>query len=261
MMVKLNCIEMGEGAGAPVVFLHGFGGLAETWSRLQTRVSAHKTTLAFDLPGHGGSLDFPDFGESKVAARAVISELSARNTDKAHLVGFSMGGAIACLIGLFQPEKVASLTLLAPGGFGPEINHRLLQLYAASETDAEFRATLPHFYGYNAEIPDETYQREVKGRQQKGATAALQKIANLLFDGRQQGVIPLEPLVKLGVPIKVLWGRQDNVLPARQAEGLPGEIAVHMFGETGHMIGEEQGEAVYRAVMENCRQGKLRWLA
>jgi pyruvate dehydrogenase E2 component (dihydrolipoamide acetyltransferase) len=252
-MANLHCIEMGKGAGAPVVFLHGFGGLAESWTALQTRVSAHKTTLAFDLPGHGGSLNYPDFGEPKVAARAVIDELSARNIKKAHLLGFSMGGAISCLIGLFAPEKVASLTLLAPGGFGPEINHRLLQTYAACETDAEFRQTLPHFYGYNAQIPDEIYQDAVTARQQKGATAALQKIANLLFDGKEQGVIPLGPLVKAGMPIKVLWGRQDNVLPTRQANALPGEIATHVFDNTGHMIGEEQGDAVFRAVMENCR--------
>jgi len=252
-MAKLNCIEMGKGTGYPVVFLHGFGGLAKTWFHLQKRVSVQKSTLAFDLPGHGGSLDYPDFGEPKIAARAVISELAARNIDKAHLVGFSMGGAIACLIGLFAPDKVASLTLLAPGGFGPEINHRLLQAYAACETDEAFRATLPHFYGYNAEIPEEVYKDAVAARQQKGATKALQKIANLLFDGKQQGVIPLGPLVKTGMPIKVLWGRQDNVLPTRQAIGLPGEIATHVFDETGHMIGEEQGDAVFRLVMENCR--------
>ncbi len=249
---RLHCIEMGKGAGAPVIFLHGFGGLAERWSALQGRVGEHKTTLAFDLPGHGGSLDYPDFGEPKVAARAVIDALCERNIEKAHLVGFSMGGAIASLIGLFAPDKLASLTLLAPGGFGPEINHRLLQDYAAAESAAEFRQVLPHFFGYNFAVSDEIIENEVAARKKKGATAALQRTASLLFDGKAQGVIPLGPLVKLDVPIKVLWGTQDNVLPTRQAHKLPPEIAVHVFPDTGHMLAEEQPNGVFRLVMENC---------
>ncbi len=247
-MAKLACVEMGERDAAPIIFLHGFGGRAANWQDVQSQISKHHKTIAFDLPGHAGSLDYPDFGEPKVAARAVIEELSARNIDKAHLVGFSMGGAIASLIGLFAPEKIASLTLLAPGGFGPEINHRMLQAYAAAESEDEFRGVLPQFFGFSAEISDEFIRQEVEAREVSSATDALKKIANLLFDGKEQGVIPLAPLVEIGVPIKVLWGTQDNILPTRQAHKLPGEIATHVFADTGHMLIEEQGEAVVRLI-------------
>ncbi len=254
---RLFCIEKrpkikGQAFGSPVVFLHGFGGRAQNWEQIQARVCKHHATLAFDLPGHGGSLDYPDFGEPKVAARAVIDELAACSIDRAHIVGFSMGGAAAALVGLFAPEKVASLTLLAPGGFGPEINHRVLLAFAAAESEADFRRIMPQFFGFNAEISDEFYRQEALARKASGATDALVKIAALLFDGKPQGVIPLAPLVDAGFPIKILWGTQDNILPTRQAHKLPGLIATHVFKDTGHMLIEEQGEAVVRLVLENC---------
>ncbi len=250
-MAKLACIELGAAGGAPVIFLHGFAGRAANWRDVQSQISKHHPTFAFDLPGHAGSLDFPDFGEPKVAARAVIKELVARNIDKAHLVGFSMGGAVASLMGLFAPEMIASLTLLAPGGFGPEINHRALQAYAAADSEEELRQVLPQYFGFFAEISDDFINQEAEARKVAGATEALKKIADLLFDGGLQGVIPLAPLVDIGVPIKVLWGTQDNILPTRQAHKLPGEIATHVFADTGHMLIEEQRAAVVRLILEN----------
>lgn len=248
---RLYCIEMGDANGAPILLLHGFGGRAENWSDLQKRLSVHKTTLAFDLPGHGGSLSFPDAGEPKIAARAIIAELERRNIKKAHLVGFSMGGAIASLIGLFAPEMVASLTLLAPGGFGPEINHRMLQAYARADNEQSLGLIMPQFFGFSSEISDGFINKEVESRQLPGMTESLIRISDLLFDGSKQGVIPINPLIEIGVPIKVLWGTQDNILPTRQAHKLPGLIATHVFPNTGHMLMEEQPEACFRLVMEN----------
>ncbi len=62
------------------------------------------------------------------------------------------------------------------------------------------------------------------------------------------GVVPLTPLVDIGVPIKMPWGTRDNILPTRQTHKLPDEIATHVFADTGHMPIEEQGEAVVRLI-------------
>jgi len=242
---------MGDAGGAPILLLHGFGGRALNWATLQSRLSKQKSTLAFDLPGHGRSLEYPEAGEPKIAARAIIAEMEKRSIKKAHLVGFSMGGAIASLVGLFAPELVASLTLLAPGGFGPEINHRMLQAYARADNEQAFRLIMPQFFGFSADISDAFIQAEVDSRAQPGMTESLCRIADLLFDGTKQGVIPLAPLIEIGAPIKVLWGTQDNILPTRQAHKLPGLVSTHVFSDTGHMLIEEQAEAVFRLVMEN----------
>ncbi len=251
MTNSLYTIEMGDANGAPILLLHGFGGFADNWANLQQRLATDKSVLAFDLPGHGQSLSYPDAGEPKIAARAIIAEMEKRNIAKAHIVGFSMGGAIASLIGLFAPERVASLTLLAPGGFGPEINHKMLQAYARADNEKAIRQILPQFFGFSAKISETRIKAELAARQQPGITQSLCKIADLLFDGSKQGVIPIAPLLEIDVPIKVLWGTQDNILPTRQAHKLPGLIATHVFSDTGHMLIEEQPDAVYRLVKQN----------
>ncbi|MGT2467378.1 alpha/beta fold hydrolase [Mesorhizobium atlanticum] len=95
-------------------------------------LAAEARVLAYDLPGHSHSLQCEGMGGAKPAARAILADLAARQLTKVHLVGHSMGGAVATLMALADSGRVASLTLLAPGGFGPEINAALLRRYAAA---------------------------------------------------------------------------------------------------------------------------------
>ena len=71
---------------------------------------------ALDLPGHGAS--DKDVGDGSLAALAdvVVGFLDALGISRAHLVGHSLGGAVVAAVARSAPEKVASLTLLAPVG-------------------------------------------------------------------------------------------------------------------------------------------------
>ena len=80
------------------------------------------TTYAIDLPGHGGSAKDVGAGDVVSLAHAVIAFLDAKDADKAHLVGHSLGGAIALHLALDHGERVASATLVCPAGLGAEIN-------------------------------------------------------------------------------------------------------------------------------------------
>ena len=105
---KLNYNAMGPEDGPVVVFLHGFAGDLNGWANLQVGLSSSMRTIAFDLPGHGYSLDFPEDCNAVVAAKAVMTELAEMALSRVHLVGHSMGGAVAALIALKQPDLVAS---------------------------------------------------------------------------------------------------------------------------------------------------------
>ncbi|MCP4318771.1 MAG: alpha/beta fold hydrolase [Hyphomicrobiales bacterium] len=126
----LFAVEEGQGESAPIVFLHGFGAGAHVWADVQNAFAGELHTLAYDLPGHGRSLNATGFERSRKMAGAITEDLAGRGVGKVHLVGHSMGGAVATLIALRTPDIVASMTLLAPGGYGPEINHCLLRRYA-----------------------------------------------------------------------------------------------------------------------------------
>jgi pimeloyl-ACP methyl ester carboxylesterase len=243
--------EMGQG-DMPVVLLHGFGGDHSAWQLIQETLSPHARTVAFDLPGHGLSLDYPGAGSPKTAANAVIAALDARGIERAHLVGHSMGGAVSCLVALFAPQKVASLTLLAPGGFGPQINHRLLTRYAAAQEREDIATCLEAMSGWYSPVYDATIDHAFAARQEPGQREMLIEMAKGLARDGKQGELPLDKVAELGIPVTLIWGALDNVLPSRQADAVPSSFVVHRFDNLGHMLPEEAPEEMARLIRESC---------
>ncbi len=250
--MALFAAESGAGART-VVLLHGFGGVHGTWEAIAADLSADNHVLAYDLPGHGRSLDVPEAGPAKIAVRAILADLEARGLARVHLVGHSMGGAIAAMMAMADPDRAASLTLLAPGGFGDEINGRLLARYAAAQTAGEIGAALENMFGWNHPVPDAMVEMLAAARAVPGQTGKLVEIAKGLSRDGRQGVIPRDRLAALTMPVKVVWGTQDRVLPTRQAHRLPPMFAAHIFEDTGHMLPEEQPAGVIRLIRENIR--------
>jgi len=234
--------------GEPVVLLHGFAGSGEIWHDIQSELGPLATCHAVDLPGHAGSMGYPGAGPAKVAVGAVLNAMTRRGVETFHICGHSFGGAVATLIAMTAPQRVRSLTLLAPGGFGPEINIRLLKRFAAAREAEPLRIALEGMTGFLHAVSDDTVDFHVRMRARPGQTELLVAFAEGLARNGRQGSIPREQLSTLTMPVRVLWGLQDNVLPARQAEGLPDAWQVDRLSETGHMLVEEVPEAVAAAL-------------
>lgn len=239
----------------PVILLHGFGGDRTTWLTIQNALASSRRSIAFDLPGHGEALGWPTVGNASIAAKAVIQSLDALDLSNVHLVGHSMGGAIAALIAFRAPERISSLTLLAPGGFGPEINHKLLRRYAVATDPAEMEMLLEQFFGWEFKLPRYLAQSVAESRTKPGASATLQTIAEEIIDGDIQKTLPRKELSELPMPVKVIWGTQDRVLPTRQSHKLPGIVATHIFERVGHMPHLEIPEEVSKLILQNARTG------
>ncbi|MGQ7794248.1 alpha/beta fold hydrolase [Faunimonas sp. B44] len=248
-MGELYALEGGRGEGAPIVLLHGVGGSHRAWRSVVPLLEEHRRVIAYDLPGHGKSVAYPRTGNAGVAAKAILADLDARGIASAHLVGHSMGGAAAALVALRASERAASLTLLAPGGFGPEINHRLLRRYAAAHEAGELTVLLEQFCGWERPLPDGMVAEAAALRAAPGQTEALVAIVETLIDGTLQRTLPVQDLGRLPLPVAVLWGEQDCVLPVRQAQGLPEGIAVEILPRVGHMLPEEIPDEVARLVL------------
>ena len=256
MQTRLNFVDMGEGDGDPVVFLHGFGGDVSGWLNFQVGLSGSWRSLAFDLPGHGGSQDYLKTCNAVVAAKAVLDDLAAMDIGKVHLVGHSMGGAAASVIALRRPELVASLSLLAPGGFGAEINQALLRRYASQQDEEGLQMVLEQFFGTEFRLP-----RAMAGyaaKQRPGSACVRKSEADCRSHSgcKRQKILPLDELGALSVPIKILWGRQDRVIPVEQCVGLPPMMAVHIFEKAGHMVHLEANREVLSLIRQCIRSAR-----
>ncbi|WP_369146372.1 alpha/beta fold hydrolase [Streptomyces sp. R44] len=99
----------------PALYVHGLGGSSQNWSALMPLLADHVDGEAVDLPGFGDSPP-PDDGNYSVTghARAVIRLLDAGARGPVHLIGNSMGGAVATRIAAVRPDLVRTLTLVSP---------------------------------------------------------------------------------------------------------------------------------------------------
>jgi pimeloyl-ACP methyl ester carboxylesterase len=237
-----------EGAGPPLVLLHGFGGFAAGWGKVQNRLG--KAALAFDLPGHAGSLAYPGFGTAAFAARAVVSEMDALGIGAFHLAGHSMGGAVAALIAIGQPGRVMSATLLSPGGMSSRINAPLLRAFAKAGNEEELEFCLRQMSAPDAAISsslirDMAAQRHVPGQQE-----ALGHIVERILRGEEQGVIPADALAALAMPVTVVWGDEDTVMPCEVLQSLPGHFRTLLLPGAGHMLLDEAQKETAGAITE-----------
>lgn len=233
----LHACCTGEG-GSALVLLHGLAGSHRAWAGVRERLGGVRI-LAYDLPGHGGSLDFPEAGPATVAARAVLADLDARAVERFHLAGHSFGGAVAALMALAAPQRVRSLALLAPGGFGPHINAPLLERFIGADNAAALRDSLCLMSGRRPAIDEGALREVLAMRAVPGQQAMLQRICGLIVRDGRQGVLPRDRLAALPVPVHVAWGLLDTVLPVAQARDLPAHFTAHLYPDLGHMLPEE----------------------
>jgi pimeloyl-ACP methyl ester carboxylesterase len=128
-----------ERGAEPAVFVHGLGGSALNWTDLMDLLSRAESQgpgtavlacEALDLPGFGFS-PAPRTGDYSLAARAeaVIALIEHRGNWPVHLIGNSMGGAVAIRIAARRPDLVRTLTLISPAL--PDLRPRVLPMRVA----------------------------------------------------------------------------------------------------------------------------------
>ncbi len=237
-------LRMGEGGGLPIVMLHGFGGDLNNWMFNQPMLAADRTTYALDLPGHGQSAKEVGGGTVDALTLLVIAWLEAVEIDNAHLVGHSMGGAVALNLALNEPHRVASLTLVAPAALGPEINHGYITGFIAAARRKEMKPLLQQLFADPELVSRDMVNDILKFKRLDGVDAALGALADGVFPDGAQALILRDRLEALDVPTQVIWGADDRILPPSHADGLPPAIGVYILKDAGHMPHMEQASEV-----------------
>ena len=232
---RIRRLKAGQSGRLPMLMIHGFGADHTTWMFNMAELSADRPVHAIDLPGHGGSSK--DVGDGSVAylADAVLAYMQAEGIESAHLVGHSLGGAIAIEIAARAPDRVAAVTLIAPAGFGAEIAHDFIEGFIAESRAKKLRPVLEMLVADPQMVTHDMVEEVLKFKRLDGALAALKSIAAANFSAGAQRTSMREKLEGLSAPVHVIWGEADRILPAHHAASLPASIKVTRVMDAGHI--------------------------
>jgi pyruvate dehydrogenase E2 component (dihydrolipoamide acetyltransferase) len=247
---RLRYLRLGPEDGVPILFVHGFGADLGTWMFNQPALAERGATVAVDLPGHGGSVKDVGPGDAASLVACLADFMAAASIGRAHLVGHSLGGALAIALAQAHPGHVASLTLVAPAGLGPDINMAFIDGFVRAGKRKEAREVLELLVADRAAVSRAMIDEVLKYKRLDGVLAALQAIAACAFPGGRQGADLRATLASAKVPRQVIWGRADRIIPVAHAEGLPADVAVHVLDGAGHLPHMEKSGEVNRLIAE-----------
>jgi pyruvate dehydrogenase E2 component (dihydrolipoamide acetyltransferase) len=237
--------------GDVILLVHGYGGDRNSWLFLQEPLAAKYPVYALDLPGHGTSAKDVGDGTLGVLADAVTGVLDALGADRAHLVGHSLGGAVALAVAADDPGRIASVTLIAPAGFGAEINAGYLRGFADAQTRRELKPVIGQLFADESLVTRQAVDDVLAYKRLDGVDEALHTLLDVLLDGDAQRTDSAAVLAAIGgaVPVSVVWGSADRVIPPAQAESVTG-AARYLIDGAGHMPHMERPGEVQAAIEE-----------
>ncbi|WP_321892086.1 acetoin dehydrogenase dihydrolipoyllysine-residue acetyltransferase subunit [Paraburkholderia tropica] len=239
-------LKLGEGDGTPVVLIHGFGGDLNNWLFNHADLATGRTVWALDLPGHGESGKAVESGALDELAQSVIDFLDTQKIERAHLVGHSLGGAVAMAVAERAPTRVASLSLIASAGLGDEIDGAYIEGFASATNRNVLKPHVTKLFADPALVTRQLVEDLVKYKRLEGVQDALAKIASQSFAGGAQRRLFRDRLSTLAPKVLVIWGDADQIIPARHAQGLAPTVQVEVIAGKGHMVQMEAAAEINR---------------
>jgi len=217
--VATRVLEAGT-SGPPVVFVHGTGGRAERWERnLDAAAAAGYHAYAFDLPGHGFAAKGPGVECSVPAYRALLSGfvdevLQGSNSEKAFVVGTSLGGHVVASYAVAAPQRVKAIALCGSMGLVPmsaEARGRI-QAGANNQTREGIAAKFTRVIFDQSLVTPEMVEAEYRINNSPGAKESFATLGKYIAERLDDDVVG-EKLAASAVPVLLAWGDQDKTVP------------------------------------------------
>ena len=254
---RLHLRDEGPRTAPAIILLHGLGASLHSFDAWADTLSKTHRVIRFDLPGSG--LSWPDPKGIYTDGRSVallLALMDQGGLDRATLAGNSIGGRLAWRFAAAHPDRVERLVLIAPDGFAspgfdygkaPELP-AILDLMRLFLPKWALRPNIAAAYGDPARLTDAVMERYHALLLAPGNRRAL-------LDRMRQTVLvePQPRLRRIAVPILLLWGEKDAMIPVANAQDylaeLPDARLVILHG-LGHVPQEEAPAASLQPVLD-----------
>jgi pimeloyl-ACP methyl ester carboxylesterase len=238
-----------EGAGPPLLLLHGTGSSLYTWDAWAAALSSTHRVVRLDLPAFALTGPRPD-GDYRLDTYVdFLDRFASRlGLGKFALAGNSLGGAIAWRFAAAHPSEVTALILVDPGGY-PRQTKRLLvfrlgglpgvgRLLEHLDPRILVERTSRQVYGDPTRVTPESIERSYELTLRPGNREAFGEETSVPYQDRTA------LLRTLNVPTLVMWGDKDALIPVSDAQKFGADIPgaqVRIYEGLGHVPMEEDG--------------------
>jgi pimeloyl-ACP methyl ester carboxylesterase len=253
------------GSGPALLLLHGLACDSSTWTDVMPKLAEHFTVIAPDLLGHGES-DKPNADYSLGAyANGMRDLLTILGIDKVTVVGHSFGGGVAMQFAYQFPDRTERVVLVSTGGLGKEVTPliRLLTVpgshaVLAAATFRPWRSLVAGALTSLSRLPLSATRdlgevaRIYESLADPAERTAVRRVTSHVVNWRGQYITMTDRsyLARL-MPVLVIWGRDDMVIPASHAESAPTQVSdVHVLEDSGHFPHRDHPDEFARLVME-----------
>jgi 2-hydroxymuconate-semialdehyde hydrolase len=231
------------GSGETLVFIHGSGPGVTAWANWRLALPAFAGSyrvLAPDILGFGYS-DRPAeirYGKDMWVAH-LLAFLEAKNVTRCHIVGNSMGGALAIALAARRPDLVDRMVLLGSTGVSFPITPGLDAVWGYKPDRERMRELIADYFAFDASIVTKDL---VDLRYAASTQPGFQESYGRMFPApRQNGVddlaTPVDEIKRISAPTLLIHGREDRVIPlavSYELFKLIPDAQLHVFGRCGH---------------------------
>ena len=248
---RVNYVEMGpaeaERDPCTLVFVHGLSGCWQNWLEQLPHFSRRHRVVALDLPGFGDSPTPPWEVSISAYGRLVLEFADALDLGDCAVVGNSMGGFIAAETAIAQPGHFEKIVLCSAAGVSTvQMRRRPTAMVArmlAAAAPLTFRLQTRTFRRPKARSrafaavldrpelirPEFLWELYTGGNRGSAFADALTSLA---------GYDILDRLEEVEVPTLIVWGRQDQIVPSRDALEFHHRLSnsrLEVFDRCGHL--------------------------
>ncbi|MGD1953782.1 MAG: acetoin dehydrogenase dihydrolipoyllysine-residue acetyltransferase subunit [Sphingomonadales bacterium] len=236
------------GDGTPVIMVHGYGGDRDNWLFNQDALAADRDVIALDLPGHGGSTKDIKDPSLKGLAKLVNDFAGALGLETYHLMGHSMGGAVALEAASQAGGAVVSVVTVCPAGLSAKVNSDFIDTFLAAERRKGMKQAALMLFADKDLVTRDLVNNLLQFKRIDGVNEALVALRDGAIADANTAPIDVSAIA---APVCIIIGEEDEVIPP-SGDAPSGAQVVKL--PVGHMAHMEDAAAVNKAAVAHFNQ-------